>query len=77
MSFLARLASLSFFKRSGTYDLYCFESVGYKNDVKTANKYGSTCFFMPASDCVINYLNQNKFFVALSAICDTFWHQNK
>ena len=31
-------------------------------------------FFMQASDCVINYLNKNKFFVALSTICDTFLH---
>ena len=28
---------------------------------------------MQASDCVINYLNKNKFFVALSTICDTFF----
>ena len=28
--------------------------------------------FMQSSDCVINYLNRNKFFVALPAICDTF-----
>ena len=32
---------------------------------------------MQASDCVINYLNKNKFFVALSTICDTFLHINK
>ena len=32
---------------------------------------------MEASDCVINYLNKNKFFVALSAVYDTFWHINK
>ena len=31
------LACMSFFKRSGSYDLYCFGRVGYKNDVKTAN----------------------------------------
>ena len=60
MSFLATLASLSFFKRSGTYNLYRFGRVGYKNNVKTVNKYGST-FLMQASDCVINYLNKNKF----------------
>ena len=41
--FLAMLASMSFFKRSGTYNLYCFGRVGYKNDVKTTNKYGNTC----------------------------------
>ena len=32
---------------------------------------------MQASDFVINYLNKDKFFVALYAICDTFWHINK
>ena len=30
-----------------------------------------------ASECVINYLNNNKLFVALSTICDTFLHINK
>ena len=59
MSFLATLASMSFFKRAGTYNLYCFGSVGYKNDVKTAKEYGNTCF-MQSSDCVIHYLNKNK-----------------
>ena len=29
-----------------------------------------THVFMQASDCVINYLNKNKCFVALSTICD-------
>ena len=29
-------------------------------------------FFMQTSDCVINYLNKNKIFIALSAICSTF-----
>ena len=29
-------------------------------------------FFTQGSDCVINYLNTNKVFVALSTICDTF-----
>ena len=73
MSFLATLASVSFFKRSGTYNLFIlFWEVGYKNDVKTAKIYGNTCFFMQASDCVIIYLNTNKFRVALSAVCDTF-----
>ena len=61
---------MSFFKRSGTYNLNCFGKVGYKNDVKIANKCGNT-LFMQASDCVINYLN--KFFVALPTICDTFF----
>ena len=28
--------------------------------------------FMQASDCVINYFSKNKFFVAISTICDTF-----
>ena len=66
MPFLPTLASMSFFKRSGTYNnVYCFGRVGYKNDVKTANKYGNM-FFMQASDSVINYLNKDKFFVALS-----------
>ena len=35
MSCLATLASIIF---SGTYNLYCFGSVGYKNDVKTAKQ---------------------------------------
>ena len=30
MSFLATLASMSFFKRSGTYNLYSFGRAGYK-----------------------------------------------
>ena len=34
-------------------------------------------FFMQAPDCVMNYLNKNKFFVALSTICDTFLHITK
>ena len=34
-------------------------------------------FFMQASDCIIIYLNKNKFCVALSTICDTFLHINK
>ena len=63
MPFLATLASMSFFKRSGTYNLYCFGRVGYKNDVKTAKNMG-TRVFVQASDCVINYLNKNKVFVA-------------
>ena len=61
MPLLATLASMSFFKRSGTYSLYHFGRVRYKNDVKTANKYGNTCFFLQASDCVIDYLSKNKF----------------
>ena len=32
---------------------------------------------MQASDFVINYLNKNKFFVALSTFCDTFLHIKK
>ena len=36
MSSMATLASMSFFKRSGTYNLYSFGRIGYKNDVKTA-----------------------------------------
>ena len=44
MSFLATLASVSFFKRSGPYNLYCFGRVGYKNDVKTAQNMGTHVF---------------------------------
>ena len=66
----ATLASMSF------YNLYSFGRNGYKNDVK---KNVNTCIYlyMQASDCVINYLNKNNFFVALSTICDTFLHINK
>ena len=75
MSFLATLASMSFFKISGTYNLYwCWEG-GYKNDVKTTKNMG-THVFMQSSDCVINCLNKNKFFVAVSTVCDTFLHIN-
>ena len=59
MSFLATLASVSFFKRSGTYSLDCFGWVGYKNDVKTAKHMGTHAFFMQSYDSVINYLNKN------------------
>ena len=72
MSFLATLASMSFIERSGTYSEYCFGRVGYKNDVKTAKIIWEHMLFMQASDCVINYLNKNKFFVAISTICDIF-----
>ena len=72
MSFLVTLASMSFFKRSGTYNLFCFGRVGYKNNVKTTNTYGNTRCFLQTSDCAIIYRNKNKLFVALSAICDTF-----
>ena len=34
-------------------------------------------FFMQTPDCVINYLNKNKIFVALSTICGTFFHITK
>ena len=34
MTFLATLASMSFFKRSGTYNLDCLGKVEYTNDVK-------------------------------------------
>ena len=67
----ATLASMNFFKRSGTNNLYSVRRFGYKNDVKTAKIYWNTCFLMQASDCVIIYLNKNKFSVALSTICDT------
>ena len=43
MPFLATLASMSFFKRSCTYNLDCFGRVWNKNDVKTASKYGNIC----------------------------------
>ena len=47
MSFLESLASMSFFKRSGTYNLYSFGRVGYKNDVKKKKKKKmGTCFFL-------------------------------
>ena len=75
ISFLATLTSMSFFKRSGTYNLYSFRRIGYKNDMKTAKNMG-THVFMQASDCVIIYLNKNKFCVALSTIC-YFLHINK
>ena len=32
---------------------------------------------MQTSDCVINFLNKNKFYIALSTICDTFLHITK
>ena len=47
-----------------------------KYDVKTA-KIWEHMFFMQASECVINYLNKNTFFIALSTICDTFLHITK
>ena len=73
ISFLATLASMSFFKRSGTYNLYCFGRVGHKHDVKTAKKYiyiyMGTHVLMQASDCVINYLNKNKFLQSVILFC--------
>ena len=60
MSFLAILASMSFFDRSGTYNLDCFGRVGYKNDAMTT-KIWKHMFFMQASDCVIN--NHNKIII--------------
>ena len=63
------LASMSFFKRSGTY----FGRVWYKNDVKTAKTILERMCCIQASDYVIMYLNKNKFFVALSKICDIFY----
>ena len=68
--------SCFFFKRSGTYNLYCFGRVGYKNDVKT-EKHMETHVFLQASDSIINYLKKNKFFVVLYAICDTVLQINK
>ena len=38
MLFWATLASMRFFRISGAYNLYCFGTAGYKNDVKTAKK---------------------------------------
>ena len=61
MSCLAPLASMSFFKRSGTYNVYSFGRAGYKNHVKTTQNIWEHMFLMQASDCVINYLNKNKF----------------
>ena len=83
MSFVATLASMSFFKRSGTYNLYSFGTVEYKNDVKTEKKNMETHVFMQEPDCVIIYLYKNKLCVALSSICDSsfffffFFHINK
>ena len=77
MSFLATLESMNFFKRSGTYNLYCFGRVGYKKLCENRKKIWDHMFFMQASDCVINYLNKIKFFVALSIICDIFLHISK
>ena len=76
MPFLATLASMSFFKRSGTDNLYCFGRVGIKTMWKQQTNMESHVF-MQASDCVINYLTKNKYFVALSTICDTLLHINK
>ena len=78
---------MSFFKRSGSYNLYSFGRVGYKNDVNRKNIWEHMFFFffflfvfffffMQASDCVIIYLNKNNFCVALSTICDTFLYIN-
>ena len=47
--------------------------LGIKNDVKNSTKIWEHMFFMQTSDCVINYLNKNKIFVALSTICGTFF----
>ena len=69
-------ASMSFLKRSGSYNLYSFGRVWYKNDVKTAKNMG-THVFMQASDRVIITSIRISFFVALSTICDTFLHINK
>ena len=41
--------------------------------MKTAKKYVN---ILQASDCVIKYLNKNKFSVALSTVCETFLHIN-
>ena len=71
---------MSFFKISGTYNLYYFfggvGGGGYKRDVKQQQNMGIHVF-MQASDCVFNYLNKNNLFVALSTICDTILHINK
>ena len=45
-------------------------------DEKTAKQFGKT-FSYARSDCVFNYLNMNKFIVALSTIYDTFLHISK
>ena len=46
--------------------------LGCENSKKKKKKYMRTHVFMQASDCVINYLNKNKFFVAPSTLCDAF-----
>ena len=65
---------MSCFKRTGTCNLYCFGSFGYKKRCKNPIKYGNTVIiFMQASECVINYLSKNKFFVVLSTIYVLFF----
>ena len=72
---------MSFFKRSGIYNLYYFGTAGYKKKKKkrceNSKKIWEHMFVMQASDCVNNYLTKNKFFVALSTICDTVLHISK
>ena len=67
---------MSFLERSGTYNLYPFGRVGYKNDVKTAKHMGIHVL-LQGFECVIIYRNKYKFCVALSTVCDTFLHINK
>ena len=55
LSFLATLASMSFFKRSGTYNLDCFGRVGGIKRCENRQKIWEHMFF------VCNYLNKNKF----------------
>ena len=46
---------------------------GYKINVKIAKRLRKHMFFMRASMFVINYLNKNKLFDALSKLCHTFY----
>ena len=93
MSFLATLASMSFFKRSDSYKVYFYGRIGHKNDVKAAKQNMGThvllfffciffCFivvvvFMQASDSVINKLNKNKFLLPYLQSVIIFFHINK
>ena len=42
-----------------------------------AQKYGNTCFFVQASDCVINYFNDNKFLLPYLQPVKLFLHIKK
>ena len=51
---------MSFFKRSGVYNLDCFGRVEYKTMSKSKTNMG-TQVFIQASGVVNNYFNKNKF----------------